>query len=927
MGMARQQPPLATIGHRLALLAIGLGLALVGAQGHGLRAAEARQPKRVAVPTTAFHHEIGFCYTAHMDFGEDGDRDTGNKSALLLYEDGKLLGPARSIHADIRTQGGGRYSHWTRSGLYMSAADNSDPRTNGRKYEIASANPESALGGLDHLAEPARSHGERVRTSRHEYTITMGGNLDFENTHTRLNDGFLIAFQPNLSVSIENTGETTVEWPKLIANDRANWGTYDDLLAEFTRGATNDQEKALFIWQTARDNRYHCIPLFADDEFHDPVKMFNSYGLALCDDMGACGCSLFKHAGLGKPKYSLDPKVRALNGHVQAEAVVDERHQFLDIDESVFFLDRENETPVSGDQCAHDHDLVRREAAYGPVFAGWNAAESNATLFGADDGAGFQAIRGHEMRYRLRPRERVVFRWDNVDKWACQSDEWNHRPPMFGNSKFVYVPRLNADHYREGISGERDIVAAAPPQMGLAGASTRAELVYPVDIPWTICGGTLRAAFRALSADDRFSLDVTLDGKTRTRVWEGAGPGKVVATVPIDTALQPHVRPAKHHYAVVVGLASADGQQGAILESLEIETDIMAAPLSLPRLQRGENRLVYTDLTTAPHEITITHQWQECHAVTPPQPPASPLYPAPGATIRDSIVTFRWPASDGCRKYHLQVSRRPDFRIPYRPSYDVIIPETEWRVPYTGLFAPDTDYYFRLRAATAAGAWSEWSETWTFRWQGPRVPLEVRAEADAAGILLRWAPNPRGTRPVAYDVYGSDEKGFSVHKTAYESHTRGTVPGNFLARTDQTSLRVVSATPTSPNMNRCYYRVVAVDADRTESICSDYAELPHPHFWSRPPATTKAGEPFAYEPGLITSLGDVQHRYESPNQRLWDAEKLQFALIEGPAWIKLDPQTGRLSGIPPAPGEAAVTLEASTQHQDSATQRFTLRIE
>lgn len=904
----------------LTLLAFGGLLA-------GLHAGEPRQTKRVPLPSAAFNHELGFCYIAGMDFGEDGDRESGNQSGLVVYEDGKPLGPAHALHADIRTQGQGRYSHWTRNGLYMSASDNSDPRTNGRKYEVASTNPDNTLGGLEQFAGPPQTRVEVVRASQHEYTIPLVGTLDFENTHTRLNDGFLVAFQPNLSVTIDNTGDVTVLWPKVIANDRANWGTYDDLLAEFTRGAANDQEKALFIWQTARDNRYHCSPLFADDEFHDPVKMFNSYGLNLCDDMGACGCSLFKHAGLGKPKYTLDPKVRALHGHVQGEAVVDNRYQFLDIDESVFYLDRENETLIGGDECARDHDLVRREAPYGPVFAGWNAAESNAALFGPDDGAGFQALRGHEMRYSLRPRERVVFRWDNVDKWACQSEQWNRRPPVFGNSKFIYTPRLTAEHYREGIASEKDIVSAVGPDTGLAGASANAELVYAIDIPWAICGGTLRAEFSGLDVKDRFALHVTLDDKTRTPVWEGTGPGKVVAAVPIDEALQPHVSPAKYHYAVIVSLASADERHGAVLKSLQIETDVMAAPLSLPRLRRGENRLVYTDLTPTPHEITITHQWQECHSVKPPEPPARPLYPEPGATIRDSIVTFRWPASAGCRTYHLQVSRRPDFRVPYRPSYDVIIPATEWCVPYTGMFAPHTAYSFRLRARTPAGVWSEWSPAWTFSWEGPRVPLQVRRETVLEGILLRWEPNPRGTRPVAYDVYGSDEKGFSVHKAEYESYTRGKVPANFLARTEQTSLVVVSAQPSHPNMNRCFYRVAAVDADGTESICSDFVEMPHPHFWSTPPTTAKAGQPFVYEPKLITSLGDVQHRYEAPNNQLWDIEKLQFALSEGPPWLTLDPQTGRLTGTPPAPGTVAIALEATTQLKGQATQRFELRVE
>ncbi len=57
--------------------------------------------------------------------------DTG---AVRIYEDGKALGPANAVHADIRALGGGRYSMWGDT-LYMSASDNSDPNVNGKKYE------------------------------------------------------------------------------------------------------------------------------------------------------------------------------------------------------------------------------------------------------------------------------------------------------------------------------------------------------------------------------------------------------------------------------------------------------------------------------------------------------------------------------------------------------------------------------------------------------------------------------------------------------------------------------------------------------------------------------------------------------------------------------------------------------------------------
>ena len=821
------------------------------------------QLKRYPIPTKCIQAENGYCYIASMDFGEPGDKETGNKSGLLLFEDGKPLGPARSIHKDIREQGKGRYSHWTEGGLYFSASDNSSPRTNGRCYEVASTNTENTMAGIGDVATPIKRHVEVIRGSRHEYAIKLGGNLDFENSHTRHNTGFNIAFQPNVSLTIANTGNQPVLWPKLIANGVRDWSTYESLLADFTRGATNDQERALFIWQTARENRYHCSPLFPDNEFHDPVKMFNSYGLNLCDDMGYCGCSLFKHAGLGKPKYSIDPKVRCLNGHMMCEAVVDDRHQFIDIDESIFYLDRECERPVSGDACARDHDLVRREVHYGPVFGGWDGSESSAAIFGNDDRATQLFLRGHEMRYTLRPGERVVFRWDNIGKYASHSDKWNHEPPVFGNSKFIYAPRIGAGPH-----------------------------VYTVDTPWAICGGTLRAEFAGRGA---FNVN-------GARVWEGEG--KV--NVSIDDALQPHRAPAKYHYEV--------SAVGGKLKSLEIETDVMAAPLSLPRLRRGENRFVYTDKQDGPHQVTITHEWRECDKLKPPSPPATPFYPPAGATIRDSIVTFKWPSTEGARAWHIQVSRRADFRIPYRPSYDVVIQKNEWCVPYTGMFAPDTTYYWRVRARDKRGIWSEWSPSWTFRWEGPRVPLNVRAN----GAMLRWEPNPRGTRPVAYDVYGSDEKGFSTHKEAYVSYARGKVPANFLGRTSGTTMTVVS---------NCFYRVVAVDANGTESICSDYAEMPHPSFWSKPPATAKVSAPFSYQPSVFRSLGDAQHRDEPKGNGFWEAEELTFTLRNAPAWLKLDPKTGLLSGTPNAPGKCRVELEVRTQFGGAATQQFDLAVE
>lgn len=78
--------------------------------------------------------EIGFCYNHNLGalYPGDGVKDSP-ASTLKLFEDGKELGPAHAAHVAIREKGQGRFSHWNTM-LYFSASDNSDPRTNGRKY-------------------------------------------------------------------------------------------------------------------------------------------------------------------------------------------------------------------------------------------------------------------------------------------------------------------------------------------------------------------------------------------------------------------------------------------------------------------------------------------------------------------------------------------------------------------------------------------------------------------------------------------------------------------------------------------------------------------------------------------------------------------------------------------------------------------------
>lgn len=90
-------------------------------------------------------HEIGFAYEAPINSRPLGwpittyEGDTLKSpyvSRLDLYEDGKPIGPAHTLHDDIRKQGLGRYSHWG-GWVIFSASDNSNPLKNGRTYAVS----------------------------------------------------------------------------------------------------------------------------------------------------------------------------------------------------------------------------------------------------------------------------------------------------------------------------------------------------------------------------------------------------------------------------------------------------------------------------------------------------------------------------------------------------------------------------------------------------------------------------------------------------------------------------------------------------------------------------------------------------------------------------------------------------------------------
>ena len=749
-----------------------------------------------------------------------------------------------------------------------------------------------------------RQHTETITAARHEFVLRMGGTMDGENTRTPVGyNAWSRAFEPMREVRIENVGDTPVVNPWLIVNGRRDWRTVEKIIAEATRGCANDRERAIAIWRFVINHRFHATP--NDGDNIDPVRQFNVYGYSLCGDIAQTIRQLWKVAGF-KTRRGWP------HGHTLTETWFDGAWHMLDGDESIICLRRDNETIAGEEEVVRDHDLMKRTHTYGILSGDDPLTDQFSVSLHVYEGkreGDWRDDFGYRMELTLRPGESLAWRWDNVGRshgtdlatgWGPQAGQ-----PL-ANGRLVYAPpALNAAGEREGDA-----------------------LIVPMASSYVIVGGKLD-----VRGDAR--VFISFDGKK----W------KPVTGNDFDSHF-PRSDKARYRYWLKFEPAGA-------VQSLRVENLLQMAPLSLPALTVGENRVAYSDDSTGSRQVRVSYEWAERGDSAPPAAPVAE-FPKDGGEVEGTQFVFQWKVaaslrdakpsdqiasrSDAATDYHFQLGNRADMRWPLSPTFDRLVSNTpqrgtaSWAVPRYGLLNPSQRYYWRVRARNKDGLWGAWSRVFSFTPQGPGVPLD--AACDAATGSIRWKANPQGRPPVKWRVYASDEKGFTAsdtpHPVFWESPQDGRprevreLPPNLVGETDKPEWRPVT---------NAFYRIVAVDARGMASGPGDYAAAPRPKFISEPPVQVKVGTPFNYQPRVIRSLGDLRCRDYTREKvywaGFWNIEKPVWSLVAAPSWLKLDAGTGELSGTPPADASlgSRVELRCEIPGVGADTQSFCLRAE
>ncbi|MBT5058323.1 MAG: hypothetical protein HOM68_17405 [Gemmatimonadetes bacterium] len=770
------------------------------------------------------------------------------------------------------------------------------------------------------MTQTTHQHKQDISTPTQVVQIDVGGSVDGVMTRDPIGYGpYDQTWENMVGVSLENVGDEAVIDPWISVDGRCRWRSLEEILAGILTPQMNDAAKARAIWEFARTHRYHSTT--GDDEVKDTVKMLNVYGYTLCWDEAYTVSNLWQAAGL-KIRRGLP------HGHCTTEVYYDDDYHLLDSDEHLLILDRDNQTIASEAQISRDHDLMKRAHTYG-ILSGESreTSESAASLFchqGPRSG-GRPRVGDHTMSLVLRPGEKLAWGWTENGKYHG----FGQAPPRYANGKQHWsVPLTDT---RWALSTNNVLVE----ETGLA-AQAEGQIIFEMRSPYVVVGGRMQIELEgsgALSAQ-------RVEDDSWTPIEPSAEPGAEGTTIDLDPLLPAAAVPC---YGVRVRVQG----NSWVLRKLQIEADLQMAPLSLPTLRLGSNQVTYTDCSEARH-MRLRCQWLERNDWTAP-PMVEGLAPNAGKPQLTSCVRLGWNPTPEAMDYHVRLGTDEDVDLALSPVFDKLVSRTTsagqcfWTVPEEGLLNPDTDYYWKVRARSAQGVWGPWSQAAHLRVLAPGIPLQVHLEMNWPERCgrLHWRPNPQGNEPLAYEIHGSDERGFSARRGDYEIYLgnqggseRQTVPGNLVAvvdadadargDSDSGSLgHMVIGPQVDLHMQHPFYRVVAVDADGVRSGPSQMVEAPHPFVTTPLPRQIPANEATIIQLHSLRSRGDLRAVSDGPRryrQAFRDGEQLEFLLDEGPDWIHLDATTGVLTMSPPvqgALGNHTVTLRIRSNQGDA----------
>jgi hypothetical protein len=559
-----------------------------------------------------------------------------------------------------------------------------------------------------------------------EYTVRAGGTIEPE----------------NLAIILENTGETAVVNPRMTVNGLYDWYDVDAIVAEATRGATTDEEKALAIWWWVLYKRFQRSP--ADRSALHPVRAMNGYGYGICGHASAWMKRLLTAAGI-------PARVQEIWGHTISEAYWGGSWHVLDSNVKVFYLNRDNRTIASLATLEKDAWLIERGIhPRDPWFRQPDPPGRNREFVDhivtakdnyEDHSYDAEIAKDHTMAMTLRPGEKLT-RW-----WKPELGKFEGRdrrpvaPERYANGQLVWEPDLRRIDLKPYLSAPPyGNIATRPP--GGSGLAVRvadlqdklhtrpAVFTVPVSSPYPILGGRFLPTLVREGPRDLISI---FFGEPRWASGDLFHSQYESGVIRPDLDLDPSISKGGVISSFGLGFALRGNAEAkpptqAGLDGFRLVTDLQVSPHSLPALSLGENKVRFRHSGGGTAKVKITHRWGEIGGRRPPGRVETVSSPQDGGVSPSLAPILKWSAAvdpdadDKVVDYQVMVSLRPDCRWPLSPTLwqNTGSEKTEWQLPISFL-NPDTTYYWKVRARDSRGDIGEWSRVFQFRTAGARA--------------------------------------------------------------------------------------------------------------------------------------------------------------------------------------------------------------
>lgn len=349
----------------------------------------------------------------------------------------------------------------------------------------------------------------------------------------------------------------------------------------------------------------------------EPLKILNVYNMAYCGIFGPILDGIFQGVGFEDGRsFGVE-----LWNHCATEVWYDRSWHYLDLDVRGALLDADG-IAVSLDRARRDRNLwTDPPVKVEPFFPKDDDKDKLFEIF-RDSRIDYyyRWFQGsHTMDFYLRQGETFTRWWEPQEP---QSGRWHHLPryngtkwvkdlllasPVgmkpnhrdftrwnHGNGVFHYAPSLSSTStdFQDGFYAVKNL---APGKEGLHIVNPgNAEIIFEVFTPYIIVAKVkdlddpnddVDASVVMLEALLPVELFVSLD---RGLNWQSAGKVKAGEDAVVDLT-----RMVKGTYGYLLKLATAGTGGAGAIKSLEIYTWVQVAPISLPRLKKGDNHLRY----------------------------------------------------------------------------------------------------------------------------------------------------------------------------------------------------------------------------------------------------------------------------------------------------------------------------------------------